>query len=122
MYKCYDITLEFLGSPEDIMEKVIPLVDPEFECIVDMTKFLKKLNIEPPKEGIKICGDGEYNDYVDHLMFTIEIDKKENEMAALDFIYDIYKKVYNKIIVFKDMEVNLILNVSHGDLYHKERG
>ena len=119
MYKAYDITLEFLGSPEDIMEKVIPLVDPEFESIVDMAKFLKKLNIESPKEAIKICGDGEYNDYVDHLMFTIEINKREDEMAALNFIYEIYKKIYNKINEFKDMEVNLILRVSHGDLYYK---
>lgn len=118
MYKSYDIALEFLGSPEDIMEKVILLLDPEFESIVDMTEFLIRLNIEPPKEGIKICGDGEYLDCIDELIFTIEIDKKEDEMPALDFIYDIYKKIYNKIGKFKDMEVNLIIRVSHGD--HKE--
>jgi len=121
MYKSYDVTLEFLGSPTDIMNKVYPLIDSEFPCnLVNMTKFLKKLNIEPPKEGIKIHGYDGYNDYFDHLTFAIEIDKKEDEMVALDFIHEIYKKVYNKIGEFKDMEVNLIIRIYHRSLYHKE--
>jgi len=122
MYKSYDVTLEFLGSPADIMEKVIPLVDPEFPGnLVDMIEFLKKLNIKQPKESIKLCGDAEYVEYTDELLFTINIDKKEDEIVALDFIHDIYKKVYSKIGEFeKDMEVDLILRVSHGDLYYNE--
>lgn len=117
MYKSYDITLEFIGSLYNIKEQVYPLVNPEHDADnVDLDYFLKKLEIEP-KDGIEIYGG--YIDYSEELSFTIDINKKENEMVALDFIYEIYKKIYNKIGEFKEMEVDLIIRVIHGDLYYK---
>lgn len=119
MYKSYDITLVFFGSPENIKKHVYSLVSPKNDKDnVELGYFLKRLEIKP-EEGIKIYGG--YITYTDELRFMVEINKKEDEMAALDFIHEIYKKLYKKFIELM-LEINLVIGVCRGDLYYENIG
>ena len=118
MYKSYDVTLEFFGSQEDIEKYMHPLVNPKHDIDnVKIKYFLKRLGVKS-KDGIDIYD--EHIDYMDELCFTIEINKKEDEEIAIDFIYEIYKKSYKKINDIRNMGVNLKIKVSHGNLYRNE--
>lgn len=94
MYRSYDITFEFCDNAKNIKEKVLPLISPTHDIDnVDMEYLLEKLEIKP-KEGIAIYGE-EVN-YTDELNFTVAINKKEDEMDALDFIHELYKAMCKK--------------------------
>lgn len=118
MYKSYDVSLDFFGSPEDIKKYMHPLVNPK--CDIDNVKikyFLRRIGVKL-KDGIDIYD--EHIDYIDELCFTIEINKKEDEEIVVDFINEVYKKTYKKINDIRNMGVNLKIKVSHGNLYRNE--